>query len=703
MASSILYLTPLAAPSGLSLYILNGAAFPPESSDIDYSALLPYVLARLPGEDDLLAGTEYEIIFFAGGQPDNADTKRDGPSVGWYLQAYHVLSRAMRKRLKSLYIVHERSWVRVLIEVFGTIVSPKFKRKITHVNTLSGLTYHLRIEDLLIPPSVYLHDRRVAQDIYIPHASPRAFGAPEPLPRDAYGRRRLPRVLRETTLFLCQGKNLDTEGIFRISAHSKLLGILREAYDRGQRFIVWKELGTALVEPGMTRPMLSDIADSEAYGVYLAAALIKTWYRELRTPVFTETCYHRLSDLGDLGIDELKGLLSSSSFLSGTSRTILTWHLLPLLHLISKHEFQNKMTAENLAICFTPCLVNGPDAMADAKVFPVARRLLTAAITQWPQLQEACGRTDGDFMHAIEFPEPSLYEDPISADVPPIVKLDYASPQKLPERNSSLQNKIPDRTIPPPVPRRKPAPPPSTASNQSSPTKAESDDFKPPLHPARASTTGSLIQSEKSETRSRASSTSSSGSLRRKPISPMSARPPSAGRLSHASEAASSLAPTLSQIQAQGSSLRSVSNGSATSSRSKEADDSLFVKPTWAASSRKTSASSTGSAGHVVLSSRQESFDIPRPRSASPEKVSEAAKYIGRPRAPSPGLLQRMQSWEQADSAVGSVAGEIRAPEGGRSQSVDDIKRLYEERLATASGLETARMASVESVARRPE
>lgn len=112
--------------------MLNAAAFP-DSQEADYDALLPYVLARLPGEDELINGREYEVVFLAGGNPESATSQRKSrPGWGWFVQAYHVLSRAMRKRLQKLYIVHERSWVRVLVEMFSTIVSPKFRRKIVH-------------------------------------------------------------------------------------------------------------------------------------------------------------------------------------------------------------------------------------------------------------------------------------------------------------------------------------------------------------------------------------------------------------------------------------------------------------------------------------------------------------------------------------------------------------------------------------------
>lgn len=130
-ATSILYRSPIPSKEGRPVFILNAAAMP-DTHETDFDALLPYVLARLPEEDDLLKGYEYEVVFFAGDGDNGATTKKHRPGWGWFLQAYHVLSRAMRKRLQKLYIVHEKAWVRILTEIFSTIVSPKFRRKIYH-------------------------------------------------------------------------------------------------------------------------------------------------------------------------------------------------------------------------------------------------------------------------------------------------------------------------------------------------------------------------------------------------------------------------------------------------------------------------------------------------------------------------------------------------------------------------------------------
>jgi Rho GTPase-activating protein 1 len=131
IARRILYRSPLPSREGYPIFLLNAAAFP-DTHDVDYDALLPYVLARLPQEDELLNGTEYEVVFFAGGGDGTATRKSSRPSWAWFIQAYNVLSRAMRKRIQRLYIVHEKSWVRVLVEMFSTIVSPKFRKKVVH-------------------------------------------------------------------------------------------------------------------------------------------------------------------------------------------------------------------------------------------------------------------------------------------------------------------------------------------------------------------------------------------------------------------------------------------------------------------------------------------------------------------------------------------------------------------------------------------
>ena len=775
VAASILYRSPLPSKDGRPVYILNAAAFP-DAYEVDYDSLLSYVLARLPGEDELLSGTEYEIVFFAGGQPDGATTeKKQGPGMGWYLQAYHVLNRATRKRLQKLYIVHPRTWVRVLIGIFGTIVSPKFRRKIIHSNTLTALALHIHIEELLIPPSAYLHDRKLLPDIYAPFVTgKRAFGVRHPFPKDLNtGDARLPRVLRETTSFILMPPNITTEGIFRIPPNSTLNGALKEAYDRGQMFIVWKERGATVVQPGVDKALLNEVRLEDAYGVHSAASLIKQWYRDLREPVFPESSYSFLQEKygssdAAIKVEDLVDLIlpeGDASPLTVTSRYILTRHLLPLLSEVAAHETENKMNPENLAICFSMCLVCGSNQMEDVKVSAIVKKLLQAAIESWPELRTGMGIPQDRFLNDIN-PPPDLrdYEDPLEEQKPPRqqqrisgddysekleshrITLEDSEEISAPERNPTLPPRPVFETTPrkaptlPPrpsapnsaspitpgseptsaIPRRKPAPPildPPRYSTvfdtdgnsidvSSSPaTYVPADGFGPPRHgafsfdesekkgfppPAFAEPTDPHPALSMSKQRG-VSGSESTAARSNEATAPATPNPRSA------SDGA-----TLARMAAQRAAINLASQVSAaTTSRSEPttataADspdtaivqspesvlsegDGVFRKPTWPASARPTSLAKP------VLPPRQ-SQTLPIMTNSN----NLAPSNVPRPRAPSPGLLQRMSSMESGSGGEsGLQRRESLEPKklNLKKASVDDLRRLYEERVHTVKGL----------------
>ncbi|KAI9780874.1 MAG: hypothetical protein M1839_006501 [Geoglossum umbratile] len=478
LSARILYRSPLPSQSNLPVFVLNAAAFP-DAKEADYDALLPYVLSRLPGEEELIGGKGYEVLFLAGGGDDGPTTAKKGrPGWGWFVQAYHVLTRAMRKRLQKLYIVHERAWVRVLVEMFSTIVSPKFRKKIIHVSTLTALALHLPIEDFLIPPSAYLHDRRLSPDIHAPYVTGcRAFSASHPFPISPEGERRLPRVLRETSSFVLLEENVKTEGIFRIPAHNRLIGTLREAYDRGQKFIIWKEDNVVLpiqrVRSIEGYGEVEEIDNKDGYGLHLATGLIKLWYRDLRNPVIPPSAYKEVVRLfGDsetpISLDQLSEFFSPDSKWSPlpvTSRTAVTTHLLPLLAEVVTYQEYNKMTPFNLAVCFTPALIRGPDPAEDLKIGEIARRVVAAGIQQWSQgLMEACGLGANQFRASLQPPSRyEDYEDPLEEKpkLPPRMRTAEVDTEGQTEGIILEDNDAPSPTAdnPPPLPPRRPPPP----------------------------------------------------------------------------------------------------------------------------------------------------------------------------------------------------------------------------------------------------
>ncbi len=357
------------------------------------------------------------------------------------------------------------------------------------MSSLSNLALQIPIENLLIPPSTYLTDRRVSDDIYAPYVTgKRAFGVSKPFPRDSTGRTRFPRVLRETTSFVLLEPNLLAEGIFRIPPNSKLRDVLKEAYDRSQKYIIWKDNGVTLpVPPYLSAQhqdeILAEVDPKDAYSVYMAAAMIKAWYASLRQPIFPTSSYVDLKrlygnpqDIPDL--DRLKDLFSPTSewsLLPALSREIVVRHLLPLLSAVAACSEQNKMTAENLAVCFAPALLCGPDQLEDAKMSSIIRKIFTQAIDLWSQgLREACGQVAGNLETELKLPkDENDWEDSMEAR-----STVYAEPEEEQVQGITLQDneQSPEYSefggSPPPLPpraqtarlstdstKRKPAPP----------------------------------------------------------------------------------------------------------------------------------------------------------------------------------------------------------------------------------------------------
>lgn len=285
----------------------------------------------------------------------------------------------------------------------------------------------------MIPLSAYLTDRRISKTIDVPYATGgRAFGVKEPLPLSSNGLLRLPRVLREATMFLIMDPLIKKEGLFRISPRAITVDILAEAYDRAQKFIVWREgdvfLSHGHMKEGTGTVYVDGLDQTEGYEVHAATALIKYWYAQLRDSIFPQSCYPALekfygvsndqSEEVPLKVPQLLELLSVDgqwSPISQTSRMILIMHLLPLLSRVAEFQEWNQMNAYNLSVCLTPCLVRGPDPHEDMRMSIVVRRILTALIIHWKaDLAPRFGMDVSKFEDSLRMPEAvGDREDPV--------------------------------------------------------------------------------------------------------------------------------------------------------------------------------------------------------------------------------------------------------------------------------------------------
>lgn len=97
LAAKILYRSGIDS-LGNPLLVLSAAAFP-DSREVDYNALLPYVLAILPGENEIDAldshgekgSGGYSVIFFSGGSGSRDRDAKSRPTWSWFMQAYSLV------------------------------------------------------------------------------------------------------------------------------------------------------------------------------------------------------------------------------------------------------------------------------------------------------------------------------------------------------------------------------------------------------------------------------------------------------------------------------------------------------------------------------------------------------------------------------------------------------------------------------------
>ncbi|KAF8245549.1 Rho GTPase activation protein, partial [Wilcoxina mikolae CBS 423.85] len=387
LASKILYRSGECPVSGGPLMVLCASAFP-DANVIDYTVLLPYVLSNLPGDDELNGSVDggsaggYSVVFFAGGG-DKKSEQGGRPTWKWTLQAYTLLGRAVRKKIQRLWVVHEKSWIRTILEIMAGVVSVKFKKKIVHLATLSDLAIHVDITKLNIPPSVYLYDRKLSNKIVVPGFPPEPVFGREPFRVSANPPRvgdntPLPQVLVDTSTYIRQSC-LHVQGLFRVPPSQALLECARDCYDR-KTSLVW-----------------------DNWGPHIAAGLIKLYYRSLPRPMIPMEHYEQMQSLvatdpdptrrpteeeeKEVRFEVVRSLLTAETAgLPEYSRILFLRHLLPLLADISVHSAENKMDSTNLAVCVAGSLARSDDVAADARASAGIRKFVEIGIERIEEL-----------------------------------------------------------------------------------------------------------------------------------------------------------------------------------------------------------------------------------------------------------------------------------------------------------------------------
>uniref|UniRef100_A0A671PWK1 Rho GTPase-activating protein 4-like n=1 Tax=Sinocyclocheilus anshuiensis TaxID=1608454 RepID=A0A671PWK1_9TELE len=130
---------------------------------------------------------------------------------------------------------------------------------------------------------------------------------------------------------------LHHEGLFRVPGSQMVVNQLKDAFEKGDD------------------PLADGGCDMDS-----VAGVLKLYFRGLMKPLFPEDSYEQLMECGH---DETKKLTQLKCIISSypASLIIVMRYIFAFLHHVSQYSDENMMQPYNLAVCFGPSLVRGPD------------------------------------------------------------------------------------------------------------------------------------------------------------------------------------------------------------------------------------------------------------------------------------------------------------------------------------------------------
>ncbi|XP_016377972.1 SLIT-ROBO Rho GTPase-activating protein 3-like isoform X1 [Sinocyclocheilus rhinocerous] len=132
---------------------------------------------------------------------------------------------------------------------------------------------------------------------------------------------------------------LHHEGLFRVPGSQMVVNQLKDAFEKGDD------------------PLADGGCDMDS-----VAGVLKLYFRGLMKPLFPEDSYEQLMECGQID-DETKKITQLKCIISSypASLIIVMRYLFAFLHHVSQYSDENMMQPYNLAVCFGPSLVRGPN------------------------------------------------------------------------------------------------------------------------------------------------------------------------------------------------------------------------------------------------------------------------------------------------------------------------------------------------------
>jgi len=310
----------------------------PDSKTFNWMRFLRYLLHTL----DQFVESDYTLVYFHCGL--NSQNK---PPVRWLWTAFRAFDRKYKKNLKALLLVHPTSFVRIVFHVFRPVISAKFGRKVHTISHLEELNQFLHVKQLPLPKQLLDHDRKIARrrSLLAPSVGQTpdtqqfrvslqflvAHNDGDPIPR----------VVRTCVAYLSTEDALSTEGLFRRSANVQTVQELQQRFNAGQDVDFSRVAG-------------------EDSGVHVAAALLKSFLRDLREPLLTFDLYDDVIDFQAIGGRHQEKVAVARSLVGQRlpkDNQKLLRYIVDLLVKVMDRADLNKMTSSNLAIVFGPNLL----------------------------------------------------------------------------------------------------------------------------------------------------------------------------------------------------------------------------------------------------------------------------------------------------------------------------------------------------------
>ncbi|XP_051962125.1 rho GTPase-activating protein 4-like [Xyrauchen texanus] len=166
-------------------------------------------------------------------------------------------------------------------------------------------------------------------------------------------------VVVESCIRFINLNGLHHEGLFRVPGSQMVVNQLKDEFEKGDD------------------PLADGGCDMDS-----VAGVLKLYFRVLEKPLFPEDNYDQLMECGQTDDESKKVALLKSIISSFPAPLIIVMrYLFAFLHHISQYSDENMMQPYNLAVCFGPSLVRGPDN-GDAAALQQINALVKSIIIQ---------------------------------------------------------------------------------------------------------------------------------------------------------------------------------------------------------------------------------------------------------------------------------------------------------------------------------